>query len=125
MIANRARHILEENQRTVDAAEALRVGDVQRLSRLMAESHRSMKDLFEITVPEIDFLVELIAGELGEEGGVRMTGGGFGGCVVALAPHHKVQSITSVVKEHYEARFGHGAEIYRCQPVAGAALFNI
>lgn len=82
VIAKRARHIITENQRTIDAAEAMRNNDIKTLQRLMAESHASMRDDFEITVSEIDILVEIIKAEIGESGGVRMTGGGFGGCVV-------------------------------------------
>ena len=55
----------------------------------MGQSHESMRDDFEITVPQIDYLVELAQLVIGKTGGARMTGGGFGGCIVALAPHDK------------------------------------
>lgn len=80
----RARHVLSENRRTQNAAHALEAGNIAKLSELMAQSHQSMRDDFEITVPEIDKLVEIIDAVVGDRGGVRMTGGGFGGCVVAL-----------------------------------------
>ena len=57
----------------------------------MGQSHESMRDDFEITVPQIDYLVELAQLVIGKTGGARMTGGGFGGCIVALAPHDKVE----------------------------------
>lgn len=124
LVRKRAQHVLEENQRTLDAAEALRTGNITLLSQLMAASHTSMKNLFEITVPQIDFLVDLIAGELGERGGVRMTGGGFGGCVVALLPHSLAAEITALVEANYEIAWGRKASIYRCRPSDGVALLK-
>ena len=84
LVAKRARHVISENARTLAAADALAAGDLQRMGRLMAESHASMRDDFEITVAPIDRLVEIVKATIGSRGGVRMTGGGFGGCVVAL-----------------------------------------
>ena len=75
------RHVLTENARTVEAASALEKGDLARMGELMAESHASMRDDFEITVPQIDTLVEIVKAAIGDKGGVRMTGGGFGGCM--------------------------------------------
>ncbi|MDW2244988.1 galactokinase, partial [Vibrio sp. 1287] len=80
MVAKRARHVITENDRTVEAAQALRAHDMKRMGELMAESHASMRDDFEITVKEIDTLVEIVKEVIGDQGGVRMTGGGFGGC---------------------------------------------
>ena len=91
VVARRVRHVLTENARTVEAADALEKGDLQRMGVLMAESHASMRDDFEITVPQIDTLVEIVKTTIGDKGGVRMTGGGFGGCVVALVPEALVQ----------------------------------
>ena len=68
------------------AAEALLAGDIAQLSKLMAESHVSMRDDFEITVPEVDWLVATIQACVGDAGGARMTGGGFGGCVLVVLP---------------------------------------
>ena len=78
MVAKRARHVITENDRTVEAAQALRAHDMKRMGELMAESHASMRDDFEITVKEIDTLVEIAKEVIGDQGGVRMTGGGFG-----------------------------------------------
>lgn len=83
IVAKRARHVITENDRTLAAADALAAGDMPLMGRLMAESHASMRDDFEITVPPIDRLVEIVKAIVGDRGGVRMTGGGFGGCVVA------------------------------------------
>ena len=83
-LRRRARHVIEENARVLAAVEALERADGAALGRLLDESHASQRDLFEVSVPEVDRLVELAreAGALG----ARLTGGGFGGAVVALAP---------------------------------------
>ena len=80
-------------------------GDLVRLGELMADSHAAMRDDFEITVPAIDGLVEIIKARIGTEGGVRMTGGGFGGCVVALLRPERVNEVIAVVEAQYPARF--------------------
>ncbi|MEH3046309.1 galactokinase [Sphingomonas adhaesiva] len=89
-VAARARHVVTENARVLAAAEALRRGDLIELGRLMAQSHASMRDDFRITVPAIDALVAIaqsaIATLADGRGGARMTGGGFGGAIVAVAP---------------------------------------
>ncbi|RND29308.1 galactokinase, partial [Vibrio cholerae] len=91
VVAKRARHVITENERTLHAAQALREGNMTRLGELMAASHASMRDDFEITVKEIDTLVEIVQSVIGDQGGVRMTGGGFGGCVVALVHPTQVE----------------------------------
>ncbi|VTP65376.1 Galactokinase [Leclercia adecarboxylata] len=98
MVAKRVRHVLTENARTVEAAAALEKGDLHRMGELMAQSHASMRDDFEITVPQIDTLVEIVKAAIGEQGGVRMTGGGFGGCVVALVPEALVPVVQQAVE---------------------------
>ena len=91
-----------------------------RLGELMADSHAAMRDDFEITVPAIDGLVEIIKARIGTEGGVRMTGGGFGGCVVALLRPEKVAEVIAAVDAEYPARFGLKADSYVCRASAGA-----
>jgi len=117
----RARHIVTENQRTLDAAQALAGNDVQSLGRLMAESHASMRDDFGITVPPIDQLVEILQRVVGGQGGARMTGGGFGGCVAALMPHAQVDAARQAVHAHYTAPSGEKATVYVCHAQAGVA----
>jgi galactokinase len=121
----RARHVVSENARTEAAAVALAAGDYTVLSELMAASHISMRDDFAITTPEIDFLVRLIGRILGDQGGVRMTGGGFGGCVVALAPKRFSDRIIDVVAEQYSRETGLQAEIYLCGTSDGAGRIEI
>mmetsp|Transcript_25041 Transcript_25041/g.48709 ORF Transcript_25041/g.48709 Transcript_25041/m.48709 type:complete len:437 (+) Transcript_25041:67-1377(+) len=102
----RARHVVTENDRTEAARKALEKGDLVKMGKLMAESHVSMKDDFEITVPPIDGLVSIIGKVIGDEGGVRMTGGGFGGSVVCLCKDDKVEAVKKAVEEQYPALSG-------------------
>ncbi len=119
-VARRVRHILTENARTLEAADALSNGDLKRMGELMAESHASMRDDFEITVPPIDTLVEIVKAEIGDRGGVRMTGGGFGGCVVALMPLDLVDQVKAAVEKQYEAKTGIKETFYVCKATEGA-----
>ncbi|WP_435947613.1 galactokinase [Dryocola sp. BD586] len=120
VVAKRVRHVLTENIRTLEAADALAKGDLLRMGQLMAQSHASMRDDFEITVPQIDTLVEIVKETIGDKGGVRMTGGGFGGCVVALLPEDLVPAVEKAVAEQYEAKTGIKETFYVCKPSEGA-----
>lgn len=120
VVYRRARHVITENDRTLDAAEALRHGDLSTLSKLMMQSHLSMRDDFEITVKEVDSLVEIVKSVIGDCGGVRMTGGGFGGCVVALVTPDLVDKVVDSVKAQYEAKTGLKETIYVCSASQGA-----
>ncbi|MUK39478.1 galactokinase [Aliivibrio fischeri] len=122
MVAKRARHVITENARTEEAAKVLASGDMKRMAVLMAESHASMRDDFEITVSEVDTLVDIVKNVIGAEGGVRMTGGGFGGCIVALVPPTLVDEVKAAVEELYEAKTGLKESIYVCQATNGAGL---
>ncbi|SIO94013.1 galactokinase [Vibrio spartinae] len=122
VVAKRARHVITENERTLEAAQALRAHDMHRMGQLMAESHASMRDDFEITVKEIDTLVEIVKAVIGEQGGVRMTGGGFGGCVVALLPSTLVDTVKVAVEAKYEQATGLKESIYVCKAEEGAGL---
>uniref|UniRef100_UPI000DACB42E GHMP family kinase ATP-binding protein n=1 Tax=Mycobacterium kyogaense TaxID=2212479 RepID=UPI000DACB42E len=93
----RARHIVTENQRVLDTVEALSAFDFRRVGSLFTESHESMRDDFEITTPHLDLIASsaVSAGALG----ARMTGGGFGGCVIALVPVGSVHAVDAAVRE--------------------------
>ena len=121
-VARRARHVITENQRTLEAADALRRGDLQTMGALMEASHASMRDDFEITVKEVDTLVDIVKSVICKDGGVRMTGGGFGGCIVALVTPSHVDAIREAVDTQYEALTGLKADIYVCQAKTGAGL---
>lgn len=116
----RAKHIVSENSRTINALSALNNNDMATMSTLMADSHASMKDDFEITTPEIDTLVCIISNVLGNRGGTRMTGGGFGGCVIALTPDELVEQVKDEIEQKYEASTGLRADIYVCEASDGA-----
>lgn len=116
----RARHVITENERTQKMFVALRQQDYSVVSQLMRESHYSMRDDFHITVPAIDYLVELVQEILQENGGVRMTGGGFGGCVVALCPKNIVSDLSNVVSKNYIKKTGIREGIYLCSSEDGA-----
>ena len=118
----RARHVVTENQRVLDAVEALKHNDLTRLGELMGQSHDSMRDDFEITVPQIDYLVELAQLVIGKQGGARMTGGGFGGCIVALAPHDKVEAVRKIVADNYEKQTGLKEDFYVCTASQGVRV---
>lgn len=103
----RARHVVSENSRTLAAAQALRAADLRELGVLMAQSHISMRDDFAITTPAIDDLVALLQTAIGNEGGARMTGGGFGGAVVAILPRSAIENVRENVLQHYRTPSGH------------------
>ncbi|WP_026339506.1 galactokinase [Psychromonas ossibalaenae] len=121
-VAKRARHVITENDRTLQATKALSENNIRLMGQLMAESHASMRDDFEITVPEVDTLVDIVKTEIAEQGGVRMTGGGFGGCIVALVPPTLVEQVKAAVESKYQAATGLKESIYVCQAKDGASL---
>ncbi len=102
----RARHVVTENARTLEAAKAFEAGDLVRLGVLMVQSHASMRDDFEITVPAIDRLADILRAAIGAQGGARMTGGGFGGAVVAVMPVGRVEAVRSAVLDAYRTPAG-------------------
>ncbi len=116
----RARHVITENERTLKMCEALNNGETATVSELMRASHMSMKNDFEITTSQIDYLVEVIHQELGAFGGVRMTGGGFGGCVVALVPDHLISQVQNAIEAKYQAETGLKESIFICTAEQGA-----
>lgn len=118
----RARHVVGENARTLAAAEALRTGELTRLGALMAQSHAAMRDDFQITLPAIDALVALLQDAIGGAGGARMTGGGFGGAVVALLPAAEVERARAAVLTGYRTPAGEPPLIMVETPTAGASL---
>ncbi len=121
LLRRRARHVISENERTLAAAEALKRDDLAAFGYYMNESHRSMRDDFEITTPEIDTLVEIMQSVAGVYG-ARMTGGGFGGCCVALAPFDIVPELTAVIDTIYPQKACcYHATVYRCLASAGAS----
>ena len=117
----RVRHVISENARTVAAAEALKRGDAPAFGALMNESHVSMRDDFEISCDALDTMVECAQGQDGCFG-ARMTGGGFGGCAVALVRTESEAVFVESVAESYKARTDLAAAIYPCRAVDGAEV---
>ena len=103
VLRRRARHVITENQRVLDAAESLRVGDAAVLGALLDEGHRSLRDDFEVSTPVVDATVERLRARAGVHG-VRLMGGGFGGCVVAVTE-------PGALDEGWHARPGPGAHL--------------
>jgi galactokinase len=114
----RARHVVSENGRVVDATAALRAGDVDTVGRLMLASHASLRDDFEVSTPELDRLVELLV-DLGAVG-ARLTGAGFGGCVVALVQRNHADDVAARAVLGYEKEIGHDATAFVARAVDGA-----
>lgn len=118
----RAKHVVYENQRVLDAVQALKNQDIAGLSELMAASHYDMQHDFEITIPEIDYLVELAQSVVGKQGGARMTGGGFGGCVVCLVPNEKVEVLREHIAANYQKQTGIKETFYLCTASDGVRV---
>ncbi len=118
----RARHVITENQRTLDAADALAKSDLATLGMLMAQSHTSMRDDFEITVPPVDALVAMLQKAIGTQGGARMTGGGFGGACVAVMPSAMVADVQAAITAEYRTPEGNVPIIMVERPGPGVAI---
>ncbi|MDP9351750.1 MAG: galactokinase [Chloroflexota bacterium] len=115
----RARHVVEENERTLQAADALAAGDARRIGQLMAASHASLRDLYEVSSPELDAVVEIACGVDGVIG-ARMTGGGFGGAAVALVEERAVEDLQRALAAEYRRRSDHEATVWVCKAAQGA-----
>lgn len=119
-LLRRARHIVTENRRVLDFVRACEQNNFDQIGRLMADSHHSLARDFEVSCPELDFLVERAASQTGVVG-VRMTGGGFGGCTVNLVRLQAVNEFERTLMAAYNRRFGVRPEVYRSHSAGGAA----
>ncbi len=113
----RARHVVTENARVLAAVAALRASDLPQLGALFNASHESMRDDFEVSVPEVDRLVAL-AREHGEVYGARLTGGGFGGAIVALARRGTARDVAARVASRYRAETGRTPAVLLPAPIS-------
>ncbi|NWG13181.1 MAG: galactokinase [Acidobacteria bacterium] len=104
-VRSRARHVVTENERTLDAARALAAGDMVRTGRLMDASHRSLREDYQVSCPELDLMVAAATAVPGVFG-ARMTGGGFGGCTVSLVRSDAVENFRTSVSRDYERATG-------------------
>jgi galactokinase len=101
----RARHVVTENHRVLDAVAAMKSGDLEKLGQLFDESHASQRDDYEVSVEEVDALVEVTRGQAGVFG-ARLTGGGFGGSIVALVRSGEGARVASAATDGYRQRTG-------------------
>jgi galactokinase len=117
------RHVVSENQRVRDTVAALRAGDIAALAPLFAASHQSLRDDFAVSTPELDRLVELLV----EEGalGARLTGAGFGGCVVALSTPTDRGGVLDRAAARYRAETGRVATAFGVEATDGAGTLTV
>ncbi len=119
VLLRRARHVVTENQRVLAAAEALKTANWSTLGQLLFESHQSLRDDYQVSCEELDVLVELAQAQ-DAVFGARMTGGGFGGCVVALVDREALLSVATSICQGYAQRVGLSPRCYRVNPASGA-----
>ena len=124
VIARRARHVISENCRVQSGVQALREGNFSAFGKLMIESHRSLKDDYEVSCAELDLLVDLA---LKQEGvlGARMTGAGFGGCTVNLLRREYIDAFEKTIKQGYKKITGIFPDIYVTSPTEGAKVLEL
>jgi galactokinase len=119
VVYRRARHVITEDDRVNAFLVASARGDCGEMGRLFVASHRSLQHDYEVSCEELDFLVDT-AITLPGVYGARMTGGGFGGCIVALAKPDALDGIEAAITESYQTKYRLTPQIYRCAPSAGA-----
>jgi galactokinase len=120
-VLSRARHVVTENDRTLRAVEALDQADLVALGRLMAESHASLRDDYEVSSDALNAIVECASAHEACFG-ARMTGAGFGGCAVAIIRSEAAEAFVPAVSASYKKKTGHQPMLYVCQASDGASL---
>jgi len=115
----RTRHVVSENDRVQAAVRSLQAGDISHLGALLSESHDSLRRDYEVSCQELDIMVD-IALQLPGIVGAKMTGGGFGGSVVAVVERDAINDVTARLAERYRAGTGIEARILACRPAEGA-----
>ena len=121
----RAKHIITENQRVLDAADALENGRLKDLYAIMEAAHLSLKNDFEITVPATDGLVDICNKALNGNGVARQTGGGFGGAIVCLCDFKDVDTVINAVDAQYSKQYSLDANIYVCEASEGLEVIDL
>lgn len=119
----RARHVVSEDERTLQAVQAMRRGDVATLGRLMQQSHVSLRDDYEVSSDALNAMVEIALVQPGCYG-ARMTGAGFGGCAMALVQAGAAETFAATVAAQYQATTGHVPAVYVCRATEGAGLVS-
>jgi galactokinase len=123
-IARRARHVISENVRVERFVEAARSGNLASMGGLLFASHRSLRDDYEVSCPELDFIVDT-ALHLKGVYGARMTGGGFGGCAVVMLPAELEEEFSRQLCGAFQQQFGIEPRVYICRASDGANEVNI
>jgi len=121
LVLKRASHVVTENERVREAVKVLEEGDLKFFGKLMYDSHKSLRDDYEVSCQELDMLVELARKQPGVLG-ARMTGAGFGGCTVNLVESHAAGAFAAAVSDGYQKALGLKAESYVCETSTGALL---
>lgn len=124
VVYKRCRHVITENDRVCKAALALQKGEIQSLGKLMADSHQSLRDDYEVSCAELDLMVNLASQQKGVYG-ARMTGGGFGGCTINLVNAENTTEFQRGVAEGYHSATGRHPDIYVCKASQGAEMMAI
>jgi galactokinase len=119
----RARHVISENQRVLAAVQAMKAGDRTTLAGLINASHASLRDDFEVTNDALDIMARIAQVQPGCYG-ARMTGGGFGGCAVALVQADKAEEMATAVGGEYEAATGRKPDIFITRASDGTAVYS-
>ena len=119
----RCEHVVREDERVMRTIVALETGDLQAVGRCLVESHESLRDLFEVSSPELDVMVEIAMDTPGVLGS-RMTGAGFGGSTVALVERGAEQRLRDAVLREYPARTGLTPRVFTVEPVGGAGVLE-
>jgi galactokinase len=119
ILLRRARHVVNENYRVLEAVTVLEAGNLERFGELMNESHLSLRDNYEVSSKELDVLVEVAWKQPGVLG-ARMTGAGFGGCTVNLVRQEVAEDFAEAIRRGYHHALGLKAEIYICKASRGA-----
>ncbi|MBT3336882.1 MAG: galactokinase [Anaerolineae bacterium] len=120
-VFRRARHVISENQRVLDAISALRAGDLAYFGKLFNASHNSLRDDFEVTNDALNWIVGIAQSQPGCYG-ARMTGAGFGGAAVALVKREELEAFSQAVKSEYKLKSGLDAQLYICEASAGTSI---
>ena len=123
VVYRRAIHVVSECQRCLDCKEALEAREYDRVGGILMEGHASLRDNFEVSTPELDALMEISVEQTGVYG-ARMTGGGFGGCVICLVETKAASSVTSAIRKEYKERTGVECDVFMTSPAQGARILT-
>jgi len=120
--ARRARHVITENDRVIACVKAMHDNNLEKIGRLMTESHMSLRDDFDVSCHELDAFVDIAVGVQGVYG-ARMTGAGFGGCAICLVSEAQIDNLVEKIRMEYPKQGGRSFTIYLTTPANGTVLY--